>query len=131
MNLRRRYCAAKPFAEFLRDVQANADLWRSLARRAHVPEQVVERVRALGGRWHLLVLVEDWCGDAVNTLPVLARLAELADNVGLRVRPRVSVGGPQLSLEVERSVLADLTLPERLDEGRVNRLERYDANRRD
>jgi len=31
------------------------------------------------------VLVEDWCGDAVNTLPVIGRLAEHASNIELRV----------------------------------------------
>ena len=60
VTLRKRYRAAKPFGEFLRDVEANADLWRALATRAHVPPELVERVRALGGRWHLLVLAEDW-----------------------------------------------------------------------
>jgi hypothetical protein len=44
-----------------------------------------DRLAAIPGRWHLLVMVEDWCGDAVNTLPLLARLAELAPNVELRV----------------------------------------------
>ena len=43
---------------------------------------------ALGGAWHLLVLSEDWCGDAVNSVPVIARLAELAPNVDLRVLAR-------------------------------------------
>jgi len=32
----------------------------------------------MAGRWKLVALSEDWCGDAVNTLPVVARLAEAA-----------------------------------------------------
>ena len=88
MTLKRRYCQATPFANFLEGVEANADLWRSVARRAAVPDDAVQRVRALGQRWHLLVLAEDWCGDAVNTLPVLARLADLAENLDLRVLSR-------------------------------------------
>lgn len=85
MNLRTRYCAALPFPQFLDAAEANAALWRSIAQRAAVPADAVERLRATGGRWHLLVIAEDWCGDAVNTLPVLARLAEAADNLDLRV----------------------------------------------
>lgn len=88
MSLRKRYCAAKPYADFLRDVEANADLWQALTRRAHVPPELVERIRALGTRWHQLVLAEDWCGDAVNTLPVFAKLADLAENLDLRVLSR-------------------------------------------
>jgi hypothetical protein len=41
-----------------------------------VPDDVAAAARALAGRWHLVALSEDWCGDAVNTLPVVARLAE-------------------------------------------------------
>ena len=88
MTLKRWYCEATPFANFLEGVEANADLWRSVARRAAVPDDAVQRVRALGQRWHLLVLAEDWCGDAVNTLPVLAKLADLAENLDLRVLSR-------------------------------------------
>jgi hypothetical protein len=32
----------------------------------------------IAGGWYLVALSEDWCGDAVNTLPVIARLAEQA-----------------------------------------------------
>ncbi|MFN2398138.1 MAG: thioredoxin family protein [Gemmatimonadaceae bacterium] len=87
-HMKRRYCAAKPFDHFLRDVQNNAQLWRAVARRADVPREWVDRMQAIAGRWHLLILVEDWCGDAVHTLPVLAKLAELAGNVDLRVLSR-------------------------------------------
>lgn len=88
MILRTAYCAAQPFSSFIRDARTNAVLWYALARRAYVSPAMVERVQSIDGRWHLLVLAEDWCGDAVNSLPVLARLAESADNVDLRVLPR-------------------------------------------
>ena len=38
----------------------------------------MEEARGMGGDWHLVALAEDWCGDAVNTVPVVARLAEEA-----------------------------------------------------
>jgi hypothetical protein len=58
-------------------------------RLARVPESFVERVRALSGKLHLLVLNEDWCGDSVNTLPAIAKLASLVpDKVDLRVLGR-------------------------------------------
>ncbi len=88
MSLRSRYCAAQPFTDFVRTTTANVELWQTLARRAQVAVTAVARTQAIGGRWHLLVLAEDWCGDAVNSLPVLAKLTELADNVHLRVLTR-------------------------------------------
>ena len=88
MTMRDRYLGAMEFDEMLATVEKNVDLWSSVWRRAEVPEQYVQRVAALGGAWHLLVLSEDWCGDAVNTVPVVARLAELAPNLDLRVLAR-------------------------------------------
>lgn len=82
------YAGAATFGEFLSDAAHNAELWHALAVRAAVPEAVLENVRRIGGQWHLLVLVEDWCGDAVNSVPVLARLADESPNLTLRVLSR-------------------------------------------
>jgi hypothetical protein len=88
ITLRERYLGAPEFGEMLAVAEKNRDLWTAVWRRATVPDEYVQRVAALGGAWHLLVLSEDWCGDAVNTVPVLARLAELAPNLDLRVLAR-------------------------------------------
>ena len=88
ITLRERYLGAPEFEEMLATVEKNADLWAAVWRRAKVPDEHVRRVAALGGAWHLLVLSEDWCGDAVNSVPAVARLAELAPNLDLRVLAR-------------------------------------------
>ena len=87
-GLRARYEAASTLEAFLPTAVKNADLWATAARLAKVPDEAVARVAALGGRYHLLVLSEDWCGDAVNSVPVVARLAEQAANLDLRVLAR-------------------------------------------
>ena len=76
------------FERFLTDVFANAELWQALARRAEAPDSVVRDVESFEGQWHLLVLTEDWCGDAVNTLPVLAAISNRARNLELRILSR-------------------------------------------
>lgn len=86
--LRARYAAAPTFEAFLPTAVKNAELWANAARLAKVPDEVVARVAALGGQFHLLVLSEDWCGDAVNSVPLVARLAALAPNLDLRVLAR-------------------------------------------
>ncbi len=86
--LRARYDAAHTLESFLPTAEKNADLWRTAARLAKVPDEVVARVAALGGAYHLLVLSEDWCGDAVNSVPYVARLAELAPNLDARIFAR-------------------------------------------
>jgi hypothetical protein len=83
-----RYQNAPSFDEFLRAATANAEMWQAMATRAQVPDEVLRDAESIGGRWHLLVLAEDWCGDAINTLPVLAALADRATNLDLRILPR-------------------------------------------
>jgi hypothetical protein len=62
-------------------------LWEGLHRLAHIPDWALAVVPADAGR-RLLVLAEDWCGDASNTVPVLARLADLAPGLELRILRR-------------------------------------------
>lgn len=59
-------------------VDRNAELWRGVYDRVRLPPELVEAARSCPGTWRLLALSEDWCGDAVNTLPVIARFAEEA-----------------------------------------------------
>ncbi|MDE3128414.1 MAG: thioredoxin family protein [Gemmatimonadota bacterium] len=83
-----RWNAAPTFAQWLPTAQKNADLWRAVYDRARIPDDLAARARALGGPWHLLVLSEDWCGDAVNSVPVAQRLVERAPNLDLRLLGR-------------------------------------------
>ncbi len=76
------------FPEMLARARSHRVLWGEIHDRARIPPALLERVAALGGRWYLLLLSEDWCGDAVNTVPVLARLAEAAPNLELRILAR-------------------------------------------
>jgi hypothetical protein len=59
-------------------------LWEAVYRLTRVPAWALAAVPPSAGL-KLLVIVEDWCGDASNTVPVVARLAELAPGLELRV----------------------------------------------
>ena len=83
-----RFAAAQTFDEFLESAQSLREFWHASANRASVDQELVERAIATGEHWHLLVLNADWCGDSVNTVPYLARLAEAAPNVELRLLDR-------------------------------------------
>ncbi len=71
----RRFLSAPTFEKYLETVERNRDLWHEVYARARLPKDVVAAARLLPGGWRLVALAEDWCGDAVNTLPVIARLA--------------------------------------------------------
>ena len=76
------------FEAFLPTAADNVDLWHQNHARARVPADLVERVEAVPGEWRLLVINEDWCGDAANTIPPLAAFAAAARNLDLRLISR-------------------------------------------
>jgi len=73
-----RFFAAPTFEAYLDEVVKNRELWHGLYERVELPDEAVAEARSVSGSWHLLALTEDWCGDAVNTLPAVARLADAA-----------------------------------------------------
>jgi hypothetical protein len=83
-----RFANAVPLASFIETAKVNKDLWESVARRATVPAEIVARAARLRAHRRLLVLLEDWCGDAVHTIPPLAALAAAVPQLELRVLAR-------------------------------------------
>ena len=83
-----RYAAALSIEDYVESTRKNTDFWRGVLRTARLPDDVAVRAGALTGTWYLLALSEDWCGDAVNTLPVVARLAEAIPDCELRILGR-------------------------------------------
>ena len=78
-----------PWTRYLEDdVREHADLWKGVWSRAVSPAAQLDRLARIGGFWRLLVLSEDWCGDASNLVPVLARFAADAPELELRVLKR-------------------------------------------
>ena len=82
-----RYAAAPTFTAYLATVVKHAELWHGVYRMSAVESDAVDRFRRVAAGFRLLALSEDWCGDCVSVLPVVARLAEQA-GVDLRVLAR-------------------------------------------
>ena len=85
--MRDRFESALTFPDYLETVQKNEELWRGVYQRVQLPAGAVTD-RTVPGTWHLLALSEDWCGDAVNILPVVSRLVDELPSVDLRVLSR-------------------------------------------
>lgn len=88
MNWQAEYDRGASFVDWAVAARRNHDVWRDVHRLARVPRELVARARALPGRWRLLALAEDWCGDAFNSVPVIARLVDEVPNLELRVLAR-------------------------------------------
>ena len=75
---RERFEKAAVFEAYLETVVKNRELWHAVHERVRLPDELVEVARAVPGGWQIRALSEDWCGDSVNTLPVVAALAREA-----------------------------------------------------
>ncbi len=86
--MKERFLQAETFQDFLDSVQSHQTLWHQIFERASLSREAEELASSIHGQWNLLVLAEDWCGDAVHTLPYLARLEEAFPKFRLRILSR-------------------------------------------
>ncbi len=76
---------ATSFESFRSTVAEKADLWASYAKRAQVHEDERTRAADLPGDRRIIVLAEDWCGDAIRSIPTMVALAEASPRTEIRV----------------------------------------------
>jgi thioredoxin-like negative regulator of GroEL len=83
----RHWSVATPWQAFLRSEMEQYHLWKEIYHRVILPGWALEGFMRSPVR-KLLVIAADWCGDAANTVPVFARLAELVRGTELRILDR-------------------------------------------
>ncbi len=66
--------SAESYDDYLARVVKNRDLWHGVHERVRLPDDLPEATDVARCAY-FLAISEDWCGDAVNTLPVAAHLA--------------------------------------------------------
>lgn len=88
VSLEQRFNGGETFADFVGRPHQYADLWNALYKRAIVPEDLLARAKKIQKPWHLLVLSEDWCGDSINILPLVAKLTDAVPAIDLRILGR-------------------------------------------
>ncbi len=76
------------YTQFLEEAEENIGLWEGVFRTTSIPDWALEKVRAYQGELLLLVIAEDWCGDASNVVPVLAKLGDVAPSIEVRIVDR-------------------------------------------
>ena len=88
LDFRSLWQRALPFAQFVAaGAVQHRGLWDGVYRLSRVPDWAGSIVPP-GQTRHLLVLAEDWCGDASNTIPVLQRWVESVEGLSLRILRR-------------------------------------------
>lgn len=79
------HASGQSFTDFLAAAKARREGWLRMADSARVDDGLLARARAVGGTWHLLVVAVDRCGDSMNSVPYLAKLAEQVPGLSLRI----------------------------------------------
>jgi hypothetical protein len=79
-----RWNHALSYQDFVAASEQHRGLWEGIYRLMRMPDWAFQAVPP-GTRRRLLVIAEDWCGDASSTIPILARFADTVPGMQLRV----------------------------------------------
>jgi Thioredoxin len=85
MMTKQRFAQGMTFQEYLDQMTTNKDKFLEAMAAVHVTPQDRAVFASRGEKLNVLVLTEDWCGDALTNFPVLARMVEGAPRVEMRV----------------------------------------------
>ncbi|MBL0171873.1 MAG: thioredoxin family protein [Gemmatimonadaceae bacterium] len=77
--------SARSLDDFIAQATVHQELWMTTRRLARISDAHRLAAGSLAHPLRLLVLLEDWCGDAIHTIPVVMRLVEATPAVVLRV----------------------------------------------
>ena len=80
------YAGALTYQQFVAGDTGRAAEWtRAYENAKTTVDAVLPRARVVAGHWHLFVIAESWCSDAIASVPYLARLADEDSALDLRL----------------------------------------------
>ena len=85
MVTKERFAQGMTFQQYLDQMTTNKEKFLESLDAVRVTPQDRAALSARGETLKILVLTEDWCGDALTNFPVLAKMVEGVPNVELRV----------------------------------------------
>jgi hypothetical protein len=85
MVTKQRFEQGMTFQQYLDQMTTNKDKFLEAMAAVHAMPQDRAVFASRGEKLNVLVLTEDWCGDALTNFPVLARMVEGAPDVEMRV----------------------------------------------
>jgi len=88
LDFRALWDQALSYDEFVKQSTEHCALWTGVYRLAQIPAWALERACERRGTLRLLVVAEDWCGDASNTIPYVAKLGAQAHCLEMRILRR-------------------------------------------
>ena len=85
MVTKERFLQGMTFQQYLDQMGTNKEKFVEFLKEIKIKPEDREALKKLGKKLNVLVITEDWCGDALYNVPVLAKLVEGHPNVEMRV----------------------------------------------
>jgi len=85
MVTRERFEQGMTFQQYLDQMGTNKETFTKFLSEIKIRPEDKEALAKLGKKLKLMVITEDWCGDALYNVPVLAKLVEGNPNIETRV----------------------------------------------
>ncbi len=85
MVTRERFMQGMTFQQYLDQMGTNKETFVKFLDEVEIKPEDREAIKRLGGKLNILVITEDWCGDALYNFPSLAKLVEGVPGVEMRV----------------------------------------------
>ncbi|OGC74951.1 MAG: hypothetical protein A2145_06115 [candidate division Zixibacteria bacterium RBG_16_40_9] len=87
-SLKERFYQGQSFRDYLSTVKENKSQWKNNYQQFEVSPETKEILSQIKHKFYVLAICEDWCGDSVRNLPVIAKLVENLPAAELRVLRR-------------------------------------------
>ena len=85
MVTRERFEQGMTFQQYLDQMGTNKETFAKFLAEIKIRPEDRDALAKLGKKLKVMVITEDWCGDALYNVPVLAKLVEGTPNIELRV----------------------------------------------
>jgi hypothetical protein len=85
MVTKERFLQGMTFQQYLDQMGTNKEKFLEFLREVKIRPEDREALKKPGKKLNVLVITEDWCGDALYNVPVLGKLVEGNPNVDVRV----------------------------------------------
>jgi hypothetical protein len=85
MVTKERFMQGMTFQQYLDQMGTNKEKFLEFLREVKIRPEDREALKKAGRKLNVLVITEDWCGDALYNFPVLAKLVEGNPDVEMRV----------------------------------------------
>ena len=76
---------AEQTPEKIEATKLNAHRMKRIEKQIQIKEELVQQIKNIKRKWIWTVLVEAWCGDGAQVVPVIAKMASLNPNIDLKI----------------------------------------------